>query len=363
MDVADFDFPLPKSLIAQRPAPERSGSRLLVLEGDSIRHCRFDAVRGLLGKDDLLVVNDTRVVKARLQARKDSGGRVELLVERIEAETQALCQARASQPLREGRQLALQRPSAQSPPTVLRRQHSASDGTERRGCEAEETVLVVGREGEFYRLRFASPVADVLQRFGQLPLPPYIERAADAADEKRYQTVYAAVPGAVAAPTAGLHFDAALLARLEAQGVAIARVTLHVGAGTFQPLRVADPRQHRMHAERYSISAETRRALSECRGRVVAVGTTVVRTLEAAAASGCDAGETRLFVLPGFRFRAVDVLITNFHLPKSTLLMLVSAFAGSERVRRAYREAVEHGYRFFSYGDAMFCERAHGGQG
>ena len=355
MDVSDFDFPLPKSLIAQRPASERSASRLLVLKGDAIRHCRFDAVCGLLAKGDLLVVNDTRVVKARLQARKDSGGRVELLVERIESETQALCQARASQPLREGRKLALQRPS--------RGEDSASDGTERDGCEGEETVRVAGREGEFYRLRFSSPVADVLQRFGQLPLPPYIERAADAADDERYQTVYAAVPGAVAAPTAGLHFDAALLARLEAQGVAVARVTLHVGAGTFQPLRVADPRQHRMHAERYSISAQTRRALSECRGRVVAVGTTVVRTLEAAAASGCDAGETRLFVLPGFRFRAVDALITNFHLPKSTLLMLVSAFAGSERVRCAYRAAVEHGYRFFSYGDAMFCERAHGEQG
>jgi len=344
VDVADFDFALPESLIAQRPTLERSGSRLLVLEGDAVRHCRFDAVCDLLTKDDLLVVNDTRVVKARLQARKDSGGRVELLVERVESETLAICQARASQPLREGRKLVLQqRLSGQNAPA---------------SCGCGETVRVVGREGEFYRLEFASPVASVLERFGQLPLPPYIERAADAEDEERYQTVYAAVPGAVAAPTAGLHFDAALLARLAEQGVEVASVTLHVGAGTFQPLRVADPRQHRMHRERYSISARTRQALSECRGRVVAVGTTVVRTLEAAAASGCDAGETRLFVLPGFRFRAVDALVTNFHLPKSTLLMLVSAFAGSERVRRAYGEAVQRGYRFFSYGDAMFCERA-----
>ena len=330
MDVAAFDFALPKSLIAQRPLPRRSCSRLLVLEGDAVRHRRFDALPSLLANGDLLLVNDTRVIKARLHARKDSGGRVEILVERIESETVAVCQVRASQPLREGRELALR----------------------------DQSVRILGRAGEFYRLEFANPVAAVLERFGELPLPPYIERLADADDEERYQTVYATAPGAVAAPTAGLHFDAALLEELAAKGVRIASVTLHVGAGTFRPVRVADASQHRMHAERYCISQETRQALADCRGRVVAVGTTVVRALEAAAASGCDSGETSLFILPGFRFRAVDALVTNFHLPRSTLIMLVSAFAGVARARHAYRQAVKCGYRFFSYGDAMFCERA-----
>ena len=336
IDRRDFHFDLPNALIAQQPLARRSASRLLVLEGQAVRHCRFEAIVDLLSPEDLLVVNDTRVVKARLQARKDSGGRAEILVERIEAERLALCQVRVSKPLKAGRGLSIAE------------------------CDFGDIGVVV-RQGEFYLLEFPTPVADFLDRYGQVPLPPYIERVADPTDEERYQTVYAAKPGAIAAPTAGLHFDAPLLDRLEAQGVAIARITLHVGAGTFQPVRTADLRQHRMHAERYVIPPETRRALADCGerdGRVVAVGTTVVRALEAAAASGCDGAETRLFILPGYRFQAVDALITNFHLPESTLLMLVSAFAGVEPVRRAYREAVAERYRFFSYGDAMFCERA-----
>lgn len=327
---SDFDFHLPPSLIAQRPAPTRSASRLLVLGQGGVRHCRFDAIVELLREDDLLVVNDTRVMKARLAAVKDSGGRAEILVERIERTDQALCQVRSSKALKTGRALSVA------------------------GIE----IRVLERRDDFYLLAFDAPVATVLDRHGQVPLPPYIDRRADAADEARYQTVYAASPGAVAAPTAGLHFDAPLLRRLEERGVSIASVTLHVGAGTFQPVRDDDLARHRLHAERYAIPPATRRALDACTGRVVAVGTTVVRTLEAAAASGCEQGETRLFILPGYRFQVVDALVTNFHLPRSTLLMLVSAFAGASAVRDAYGQAVARGYRFYSYGDAMFCERA-----
>lgn len=325
---SDFHFDLPGDLIAQRPAPERADSRLLVLAGDALRHCAFGALADLLDAGDLLVVNDTRVVRARLHARKDSGGAAEILVERMEGD-RALCQVRASKPLKAGRELLL--------------------GSRR--------IAILGRCGDFYQLRFDAPVAEVLEAHGRMPLPPYIERADDAEDDARYQTIFAAQPGAVAAPTAGLHFDAPLLERLAAMGVGIARVTLHVGAGTFQPVRVQNLGAHRMHAERYAVPAAARAAIDGCRGRVVAVGTTVVRTLEAAAASGEDAGETRLFITPGYAFRAVDALVTNFHLPESTLLMLVSAFAGMERVRRAYAAAVARRYRFFSYGDAMFCER------
>ena len=333
-EIRDFDFALPPELIAQRPAGARADSRLLVLGGDAITHRRFDAIADLLVAGDLLVVNDTRVIKARLTARKDSGGKAELLLERVLDERRALCQARTSKPLRPGRHLRV----------------------------AGVRVDVVARRGEFHLLEFDAPIDEVLAGHGRMPLPPYIDRAADADDEERYQTVYATNPGAVAAPTAGLHFDAGLLERVRAQGVAIARLTLHVGAGTFQPLRDDDVSRHRMHAERFAIPAATREALAACRGRVVAVGTTVVRALETAAATGVDEGETRLFITPGYRFRAVDALVTNFHLPKSTLLMLVSAFAGVNRVREAYAAAVAGRYRFFSYGDAMFCERAgHGG--
>ena len=326
---ADFRFDLPESLIAQRPLDERPASRLLVLDGDEIRHRRFGDLLDLLDPDDLLVVNDSRVIKARLIASKDSGGRAEVLVERIVAANRALCQVRVSKPLKPNRCLY-------------------QDG---------RRIDVVDRDGEFYLLDFNAPVAEYLDAHGDVPLPPYIERSPDAKDEDRYQTVYAAVPGAVAAPTAGLHFDDDVLDRLRAKGVDVASVTLHVGAGTFQPVREDDLGRHRMHAERYSIPQASRRAIDECQGRVVAVGTTVVRTLESAAATGSDCGETRLFITPGYRFRVVDALVTNFHLPESTLLMLVSAFAGIEPVRRAYEEAVQRRYRFFSYGDAMFCER------
>ena len=326
---ADFSFDLPPALIARRPLPQRSASRLLVLRGGTVAHQRFDAIVDLLEPGDLLVVNDARVLKARLRGRKDSGGAVEALVERIVGEREALCQVRASKALQPGRCLLF--------------------GSER--------VAVAGRCGEFYRLRFPMPAAAFLERFGELPLPPYIGRTPDAADEARYQTVYAESPGAVAAPTAGLHFDDAILGRLDAKGVGLAKVTLHVGAGTFKPVRAADARDHVMHAERYEVPPDARAAIAGCRGRVVAVGTTVVRTLEAAAQSGEERGDTSLYILPGFRFRAVDALVTNFHLPASTLVMLVSAFAGVEAVRNAYRAAVAEGYRFYSYGDAMFCER------
>ncbi|MYJ76091.1 MAG: tRNA preQ1(34) S-adenosylmethionine ribosyltransferase-isomerase QueA [Gammaproteobacteria bacterium] len=326
---ADFRFDLPESLIAQRPLDERGASRLLVLAGESIRHGRFDDLLDLISPDDLLVVNDSRVIKARLIARKDSGGRAEVLVERIADTNRALCQVRVSKPLKPDRAL----------------------------YQNGHRIDVVARDGEFYLLDFNTPVAEYLDAHGHVPLPPYIERPPDAADEDRYQTVYAAVPGAVAAPTAGLHFDDDLLQRLQANGVGVVSVTLHVGAGTFQPVREDDLSRHRMHAERYAIPRATRRAIDACNGRVIAVGTTVVRTLESAAATGQDCGETRLFITPGYRFRAVDALVTNFHLPESTLLMLVSAFAGVEPVRRAYAEAVKLRYRFFSYGDAMFCVR------
>ena len=329
----DFRFDLPESLIAQRPLDSRSASRLLVLAGGSNRHCQFDDLPDLLDPDDLVVVNDSRVIKARLMAHKDTGGRAEVLVERILDANRACCQVRVSKPLKPNRCLY-------------------HDG---------HRIDVVERAGEFYLLDFNAPVAEYLDRRGEVPLPPYIERPPDPADENRYQTVFAAVPGAVAAPTAGLHFDEELLARLRAKGVGVATVTLHVGAGTFQPVREDDLSRHQMHAERYAIPKATRRAIDHCEGRVVAVGTTVVRTLESAAATGNDCGETRLFITPGYRFCAVDALVTNFHLPESTLLMLVSAFAGVEPVRRAYEEAVQRRYRFFSYGDAMFCERNQAG--
>jgi len=329
----DFRFDLPQSLIAQRPLNSRSASRLLVLAGDSMRHCQFDDLPDLLGAGDLLVVNDSRVIKARLLAQKDSGGRAEVLVERILDTNRALCQVRVSKSLKPNRCLY-------------------QDG---------HRIDVLDRDGEFYLLDFNAPVVEYLDGHGDVPLPPYIERSSDAKDEDRYQTVYARVPGAVAAPTAGLHFDDDVLDRVRAKGVDIASVTLHVGAGTFQPVREDDLSRHRMHAERYAIPEATRRAIDECERRVVAVGTTVVRTLEAAAATGEDCGETRLFITPGYRFRVVDALITNFHLPESTLLMLVSAFAGVEPVRRAYEVAVRQRYRFFSYGDAMFCERNEAG--
>ena len=339
--LADFDYTLPPELIAQHPAAERTASRLLHVEAAGTLHDRaFRDIVDLVGAHDVLVVNDTRVIKARLHGRKASGGEVEVLVERVLDAHRALAMMRASKSPRPGSKLVL-------------------GG----GVEAE----VLGRRGEFFELRFAGDdVLDILAAHGEVPLPPYITHEAVDEDEGRYQTVYAKVPGAVAAPTAGLHFDAGLLDALKAKGATPASVTLHVGAGTFQPVRVDDLAQHVMHAEWYEIPQATVDAIAAARakgGRVIAVGTTSLRALESAAANGplaAGTAETRLFITPGYRFKVVDRLVTNFHLPKSTLLMLVSAFAGTETIRRAYAYAVRQRYRFFSYGDAMFLERIPG---
>ena len=338
MHLSDFDYELPPGLIAQHPATERAGCRLLHLDGNtgSLNDLQFRDIVSLLDSGDVLVVNDTRVIKARLHGRKDTGGEVEVLVERILDDRRTLAQVRASKTPRAGRRLIFAA-----------------------GVEAE----VLGRHDEFFELRFAANVLDTLAAHGEVPLPPYITHAADQGDEGRYQTVYARVPGAVAAPTAGLHFDDALLAALEAKGVTRATLTLHVGAGTFQPVRTDDVSRHVMHSEWYSVPQETVDAIARAKaggGRVVAVGTTALRALEAAAASGqltAGTDETRLFIVPGYRFRVVERLVTNFHVPRSTLLMLVSAFGGTEAIRRAYVHAVQERYRFFSYGDAMLIER------
>ncbi len=327
---SDFDYSLPSKLIARKPLQHRTDSRLMVVGSQSNEHRQFSDLIDYLRKDDVLVVNDSMVIKARLRAVKDSGGKAEILVERIESETEALCQVGVSKPLIADRTL---------------------------DCQGQ-TISVVAREGEFYRLRFDRPVLAFLEEFGAVPLPRYMRRRAHESDEHRYQTVYAKNPGAVAAPTAGLHFDDEFLARIQEKGVEICRVTLHVGAGTFQPVRVDDLSQHIMHQERYEIPDETIERLSNKPPRVVAVGTTVVRTLESWAQTKQTSGETELFITPGFEFQVVDALVTNFHLPESTLLMLVSAFRGREQVLAAYEEAVKEQYRFYSYGDAMFMERA-----
>jgi len=340
MRIEDFDYVLPPELIAQHPAGERAASRLLHLDGASgeIEDRTFRDIVGLVDAKDVLVFNDTKVIKARLRGRKDTGGEVEILVERILDPSRALAHVRASKPPRAGRQIRLARGGI---------------------------VEVLGRDGELFELLFLDgPVLDVLEAWGEVPLPPYIEHVPEAEDEKRYQTVYARAPGAVAAPTAGLHFDAAILDALRAKGVALASLTLHVGAGTFQPVRVEEISRHVMHSEWYSVPQETVDAIAAAKkrgGRVVAVGTTTLRALESAAAAGeltAGTAETRLFIVPGYRFRVVERLLTNFHLPRSTLLMLVSAFAGTENIRRAYAHAVQERYRFFSYGDAMLVERA-----
>ncbi len=337
MRLSDFDFDLPAQLIAQHPLPDRSASRLLHVGADRLDDLRFTQLPSLLRAGDLLVMNDTRVIRARLLGVKaQSGGAVEALIERVTGERDAVVMLRASKTPRPG--------------TVLR--FGAAQAT------------VTGREGAFFTLRFDEPVLQTLEREGHTPLPPYITHAPDRDDDARYQTVYARAPGAVAAPTAGLHFDQPLLERIRAQGVGIAHVTLHVGAGTFQPVRVEDLSQHVMHGERFELPQATAHAIRAARaahGRIVAVGTTALRTLESCARDDgtvqAASGETHLFITPGYRFGVVDALITNFHLPKSTLLMLVSAFAGVERIRRAYRHAIAHDYRFFSYGDAMLLHR------
>ena len=337
MKKSDFVYDLPPELIAQQPPASRSGSRLLCLDGatGAIHDRRVTDLPQLLRAGDLLVFNDTRVIPARLHGTKDSGGRIEVLIARLVDEHRALAQCRSSKPARAGQRLHL---------------------------EGGVAARVVGRSGEFHELVFESdePLVVLLERVGHVPLPPYISRPDERADRERYQTIFARTPGAVAAPTAGLHFDTALLATLDALGVERVAVTLHVGAGTFQPLRVEELAQHRMHAEWLSVSAATAERVNAARRagrRVIAVGTTVVRALESSA--GADGvrpfeGETDIFIYPGYRFRVIDALLTNFHLPESTLLMLVCAFAGTARVLNAYRHAVREGYRFFSYGDAMF---------
>lgn len=332
---ADFSYPLPEGLIADRPLPRRGASRLLALDGatGAMRDLAFDDLGSLLRPGDLLVLNDTRVLPARLHGRKASGGACEILLERLLDERRFLAQARSSKGFKAGTRIEL---------------------------PAGAAAVVLARRGDLVEFELDRAALPYFEAEGSVPLPPYVARDPDAGDRERYQTVYAEVPGAVAAPTAGLHFDREALAALERSGVALARVTLHVGAGTFMPLRAETLEGHRMHAERIRVPAECVAAAAAARargGRVVAVGTTVVRALESAAAGGALApfeGETGLFIRPGHRFRAVDALLTNFHLPESTLLVLVSAFAGRERVLAAYHHAIACRYRFFSYGDAMF---------
>jgi len=355
MRTEEFDFVLPGRLIAQHPPVQRGASRLLYVRDDVLEDRNFADLLQLAKAGDVMVLNDTRVIKARLFGNKVSpaetrdhvptlleekltGGKVEVLVERVLNGREVLAQVRASHAPKAGSFLNLA------------------------GALKAE---VQGREGEFFRLRFISheDIFDLLDRYGQLPLPPYITHKADHQDERRYQTVFAREEGAVAAPTAGLHFDEAMLQALRDKGVKLAYVTLHVGAGTFQPVRVDHIHEHTMHSERFEIPQSTVDAIARCRkerGRVIAVGTTSLRALESASPGGepvAGKGETNIFIIPGYSFRVVDVLLTNFHLPRSTLLMLVCAFGGMERMLAAYRHAIEKEYRFFSYGDAMLIER------
>lgn len=333
---SDFHFELPPALIAQRPLPERGASRLLALDGRSgaRRDLMFRDLPSLLRAGDLLVFNNTRVIPARLHGQKDTGGKVEVLIERLTGAREAIAQVRASKAPRPGSRIRL------------------ADG---------ESLLVRGRQEGFYQLQAEhQDLTKLLARHGHVPLPPYIARDDDASDSERYQTVYARHAGAVAAPTAGLHFDEAMLARLEAMGVERAELTLHVGAGTFQPVRVENLEAHQMHAEWLEVGAGVVAAVTRAKvrgGRVIAIGTTSVRSLETAAAAGQlrpFSGDSRLFIRPGYRFKVIDAMVTNFHLPESTLLMLVCAFAGHQNILATYRHGVDQGYRFFSYGDAMF---------
>ncbi len=343
LSVADFDFELPPELIAQHPTGERSASRLLDGRFDMPVDRRFRELSELLREGDLLVFNDTRVIKARLFGFKASGGAVEALVERVRPQHEVLAHVRASKPPRVGSTIRF---AAAFDAEVLGRD---------------------GPDGSLWRLRFPADPLDLLARHGHVPLPPYITHAADADDERRYQTVFGARPGAVAAPTAALHFDAEVLDALARRGIARAPVTLHVGAGTFQPVRAERLADHVMHSEWFEVPEATVQAIERTRragGRIVAVGTTTLRALESAAVSGGPAGtlrsgsrDTDIFITPGFDFRVVDVLLTNFHLPRSTLLMLVSALAGHDRLMALYAHAVAQRYRFFSYGDAMLLAR------
>ena len=340
MKTSDFRFDLPEELIAQYPSEQRSASRLLALNGNdgSLQDLQFTDLMTLLEPDDLLVFNNTRVMPARLLGQKDSGGRVEVLVERVLDQERVLAHVRSSKSPSGGRKLVL---------------------------EEQLEVEVLGRHEALFELKFldTSSVVETLEAIGRLPLPPYIEREVDRSDLDRYQTVYAQNTGAVAAPTAGLHFDEAMLARIEQAGIETAALTLHVGAGTFQPVRVDDIRSHQMHSEVIEVSEQVCQQVKAARergGRVVAVGTTSVRALESASQKGEIApfeGETDIFIYPGYEFKSVDAMVTNFHLSESTLLMLVSAFAGREQILNAYQHAIAQRYRFFSYGDAMFITR------
>ncbi|MDB5898979.1 MAG: queA [Ramlibacter sp.] len=335
--LGDFDFALPPELIAQHPAAVRSGSRLLDGRAATPVDRSFRDLPSLLEPGDLLVFNDTQVVKARLFGQKPTGGRLELLVERVLADHRVVAHMKVSKKPLAG--------------TVLR-------------MDGGFTATLLGRwpqqDGPLYHLAFSADPYAIMEQHGHVPLPPYITHADTADDAQRYQTVFARNPGAVAAPTAALHFDESVLAALEARGVRRASVTLHVGAGTFQPVKTEDIAQHRMHSEWYEVPAATQQAIAQLRergGRLVAVGTTTVRTLESWARSGQASGDTDIFITPGFAFRQVDLLLTNFHLPKSTLLMLVSAFTGYEHMMALYRHAIEARYRFFSYGDSMLLAR------
>lgn len=341
MKLSDFHFELPEEQIALYPSTRRSDSRLLCMDRQegTLNHRGFRDLTALLRPDDLLVFNNTRVIPARLYGSKESGGKIEVLLERVLGENRVLAQIRSSKSPAAGSQLCF---------------------TDRDGSIVHAQVL--GRKDEFFQLHFEeqTELMGLLDRIGHIPLPPYIKREDSLPDRERYQTVYAAKSGAVAAPTAGLHFDAELLLWLKESGIATANVTLHVGAGTFQPIRAKEIGEHRMHAEYLEVDASVCEAVNACRarkGRVIAVGTTTVRCLETASASGSIqpfTGDTRIFIYPGYQFCSVDALITNFHLPESTLIMLVSAFSSREHVLNAYNQAVQEGYRFFSYGDAMF---------
>ncbi len=352
--LSDFDFELPEALIAQHPAAERSASRLLDGRHAELTNRTFKDLPLLLKAGDLMVFNDTQVVKARLFGEKSTGGKLELLVERVLTNHEVVAHMKVSKKPHVGTELLM------------------SGGPKAGGFTATLLGRWPNEDGQLFHFKFSDEPHTLMQTHGHMPLPPYIERrqntadaqhetdADKAEDERRYQTVFAKHPGAAAAPTAALHFDEGVLQGLEAQGVARASVTLHVGAGTFQPVKTENLAEHRMHSEWYNIPPDTIQAIADCRargGRVVAVGTTSVRTLESWAQSGQTSGDTQIFITPGFKFRVVDVLITNFHLPKSTLLMLVSAFAGFDHMHALYRHAIAHHYRFFSYGDAMLLEK------
>jgi S-adenosylmethionine:tRNA ribosyltransferase-isomerase len=342
MQLSDFNYELPAELIAQHPLANRTDSRLLEVRANGPNDVQlvdrqFKDILSLVQPGDLLVFNDTKVIPARLHGKKETGGNVELLIERISGEMQAWVQIRASKVPKTGSIVHIHNKSGETFP-----------------------VEMIGYDGRFYEVRFPENVFSLLERFGELPLPPYIEHQPDGEDAQRYQTVVAKNPGAVAAPTAGLHFDEAILQKIKDLGVNQATVTLHVGAGTFTPVREEDLSKHKMHYEWYSIPNETLEAITTTKrngGKVIAVGTTSLRALESQAASGLSSGETNLFITPGYQFKTVDCLLTNFHLPKSTLLMLVSALAGVDNIRAAYQHAISQKYRFFSYGDAMFLCR------